>query len=288
MAAKTPEALNIQYLGSGDIHKRIEVGDDTILIPIGSCERHGNPFTPLGLDGVVTFGLVEHAAQKANVLHTPLMPFGYAPHHMGRPGEGWGTVSLRVETYRSLLEDIGRSLIYQGFNKLIMVSFHSFNVAAGEEVLFSLRFKTGAFVAFYGGRESEAARGILESLPDRLASDAEAALALALMGDCFQHEGYLAHGYRVHAPSWLGPAFTKRPGTGMAVSFQGAENIFLGMDDFEFVSPVAHDQVPELRATAEKGRKLLDVLSGELAAFVAEVKKLEIEVKERDFSERVR
>jgi hypothetical protein len=178
--------------------------------------------------------------------------------------------------------------IYQGFNKLILVSFHSFNVTAGEEVLFSLRFKTGAFVAFYGGRESEAARGILESLPDRLASDAEAALALALMGDRFQHEGYLAHGYRVHAPSWLGPAFTKRPGTGMAVSFHGAENIFLGMDDFEFVSPVAHDQVPEFRATAEKGRKLLDVLSCELAAFVAEVKKLEIEVKERDFSERVR
>src|SRR6516165_3752819 len=128
MATITPESLNIQYLGSGDIHKRIEGGDDTILIPIGSCERHGNPFTPLGLDGVVTYGLVEHAAQKADVLHTPLMPFGYAPHHMGRPGEGWGTVSLRADTYRCLLEDIGRSLIYQGFNKLIMVSFHSFNV----------------------------------------------------------------------------------------------------------------------------------------------------------------
>ena len=35
--------LNIQELGMEDVQKRIKEGCDTILIPIGSCERHGNP-----------------------------------------------------------------------------------------------------------------------------------------------------------------------------------------------------------------------------------------------------
>lgn len=282
------EVLNIQELGAGDIQKKIQEGCDTILVPIGSCEQHGNPYTPLGLDGLVSFAVVELAAKKADVLYTPLMPFGYAPHHMGRVGEGSGTVCLTVETYRRVLEDIGRSLIYHGFNKIIFVSFHSFNVTNAEEVLFSLRFKTGAFVAFYGGRETRAVREILESTPERLASDFEAAMAMALMEEKFNTKEYLSHSYNVHAPEWLGPAFSKRAGTGMAVRFQGAENIFLGMDDFEFVSPVAHGESLPSQTTPEKGRKILEELSDHLAAFVEEVKKLKIDVRSRDFPERAR
>jgi creatinine amidohydrolase len=287
MAAKS-KVLNLQLLGAGEVQKHVQAGRDTVLVPIGSCERHGNPYTPLGIDSHVTLALVEQAAQKVEVLYTPPLPFGYTPHHMGHAGEGCGTVTLRAETYRRVLEDIGRSLIYQGFTKLIFVSFHSFNVSCGEEVLFALRFQTGAFVAFYGGRESDAARAILQSPPERLASDVEAALAMALLEDQFNSAGYLAHGYQVHAPSWLGPAFSKRAGTGMALSFQGSENIFLGMDDFEFVSPVAHDDVLPTRADADKGRQLLGVLSDDLAAFVHEIKKLEVKVSERQFPERAR
>jgi creatinine amidohydrolase len=168
------------------------------------------------------------------------MPFGYAPHHVGRPNEGHGTVTLRAETYRRILEDIGRSLIYQGFDKLVFVSFHSFNVDCGQEVLFSLRHRTGALAAFFGGRESPAAAEILQSPPDRLASDVEASIAMALMGDRFNTEQFLAHGYAIHAPTFLGNAFSKRAGSGMAVAFRGGENIEIGMDDFEFVRPLVH------------------------------------------------
>lgn len=161
--------LNIQHLGSGEIKKRIKEGCDTILIPMGSCERHGNPYTPIGLDGLVSGAVVERAAHETDVLYTPLMPFGYAPEHFGRIGEGCGTVSFRSETYRWILEDISRCLIYHGFNKLIFVSLHSSNVTVAEEVLFSIRTKTGAFVAFYGGRENKKALEILGSSPVILA-----------------------------------------------------------------------------------------------------------------------
>jgi creatinine amidohydrolase len=281
-------SLDLQCLGSGAARERIRNGLDTILIPVGSCERHGNPYTPLGIDSLVSLALVERAARKADVSHTPLLPFGYTPHHMGRAGEGWGTVTLRPETFRRVLEDVGRSLVYQGFNKLIFVAFHSFNVSCGEEVLLSLRDRTGAFAAFYGGRESEAAQNLLGSSAELLASDVEAALALALLGERFDVASFLAHGYRVHAPNWMGPAFSKRAGSGMAVSFQGSENIVLGMDDFEFVTPVAKGVTPPTQVTAEKGRQLLETLANDLTGFVQAVQAIRVEVKARDFPERVR
>jgi hypothetical protein len=161
-------------------------------------------------------------------------------------------------------------------------------MVAAEEVLFSVRNKTGAFVAFYGGRENEKAREILESPPDRLSSDIEAAIAMALMNERFNREGYLSHGYKIHAPKWLGSAFYKRAGTRVAVGFQGSENIILGMDDFEYVSPITHGDSSHSRATPKKGQILLDALSDHLSAFVEEVKMLEVEIKTRDYPERVR
>lgn len=280
--------LNIQEMGTADIRKRISEGCDTILIPVGSCEKHGNPYTPLGMDALVTDAVVELAAQKTGVLHTPLMPFGYAPEHFGQVDEGCGAVTLRAETYRRVLEDISHCLIYHGFNKLILVSLHSPNIPVAEEVLHSVRIKTGAFVAFYGARENEKVREILGSSPDRLSSDTETALAIALLGKRFNTERYLSLGYKIHAPNWLGPAFSKRAGTGMAVRFQGSENISLGMDDSEYVSPISHDDPPPLRVTPEQGSMLIEALSNHLSAFVEEVKTLKVEVKSRDYPERVR
>ena len=279
---------NIQELGTGDIQKRIKEGLDTILIPMGSCERHGNPFTPLGLDGLVSAAVVERTARETDVLHTPLMPFGYAPEHFGREGEGSGTISFRAETYRCILEEISRSLIYHGFSKLIFVSLHSSNVAVAEEVLLALRTKTGAFVAFYGGRENKAAVEIIGSTPDRLSSDIECSIAMALIEERFKCNEFLSHGYRVHAPKWLGDSFYKRAGTGISVCFKDAENITFGMDDFEYVSPIPHEKQRQSEATPEKGRRLLDALASHLTAFVNEVKGLEIEAKNRSYPERVR
>jgi len=279
---------NIQELGTGDIQKRIGEGLDTILIPMGSCERHGNPFTPLGLDGFVSGAVVERTARETDVLHTPLMPFGYAPEHFGREGEGCGTISFRAETYRCILEEISRSLIYHGFSKLIFVSLHSSNVALAEEVLLSLRTKTGAFVSFYGGRENKQAIDIIGSAPDRLSSDIECSVAMALVEERFKTDKFLSHGYRVHSPEWLGDSFYKRAGTGIAVGFKGAENVTLGMDDFEYVSPVKHERPVQSNATPEKGRKLLDALASHLTNFVNEIKSLNISVKERSYPDRVR
>jgi creatinine amidohydrolase len=285
---KDTKILNIQHMGTAEIQQFVKEGWDTILIPMGSCERHGNPFTPLGLDGIVSNKVVEITAHKADVLHTPLIPFGYAPEHFGFMGSGCGTVSFRAETYRRILEEIARCLIYHGFNKLIFVSLHSSNMSIAEEVLFSLRSKTGAFVCFYGGRESGKAHEILQSSPSRLSSDIEASIAMALMEDRFNTKRYFSHGYNVHGPKWLGPSFSKTAGTGITLEFQGSRNILLGMDDYEYVSPIKQVNPLRTEATPEKGRMLLDALSEHLIAFIKEIKNLKIEVKDREYPDKVR
>ena len=263
------------------MREHVAAGGTTILVPLGSCERHGNPFTPLGLDSIVALALVERAAERSGVLNTPAFPFGYAPHHVGRAGEGNGTVTLRSSTYRDLVSDVVESLVFQGFDRVVLVTSHSFNVAAVEPVLIPLRRRTAAFVAVYGGRESDRVTEILDSPADRLASDVEASLALALLGGRFDADDYLTRGYEIHAPEWLGPSFTKRPGTGLSIAFRGSENITVGLEDYEFARPVSHGGPVASTASAAKGSELLDAMADDLAAFVEEVKAVEVEVAER-------
>jgi creatinine amidohydrolase len=276
------DVRNIRDLGAGEVRERLHTCAETILVPLGSCERHGNPFTPIGIDSTVALALVERAAAKADVLHTPEIAFGYAPHHTGRPAEGHGTITLRASTYRRLVDDVVRSLVFQGFDRVVLVTLHTFNTGAVEPLLIPLRMQTGAFVAVYGGRESDRVQEILGSAPGRLASDVEAALALALLGDGFQTDEYLSHSYEIVAPEWLGPQFEKHPGTGLAVSFRGGDNVVVGLSDYEFVRPVAHDSPHPSTASAEKGHELLDAMADDLAAFVEEIKGLEVEVTNRD------
>jgi creatinine amidohydrolase len=279
--------LNLEELGTGDVRARIEAGTDTVLVPLGSVERHGNPFTPLGLDGIIVRAIVERAAAKADVVHTPLMPFGWAPMHVGPPGEGGGAVTLRAETYRLVMEDVARSLIYQGFDKILFCTLHSPNVDVAEEALFSLRIETGAFVALYGGRESNAVREIFESPPARLTSDVECSLAMALVGERFQSDEYRSRAYDIAPPDWMGEGFSKVSGMGSVLEFGGAANIHVGLDDAEYTRK-AIENPPPSGANAERGERLLDALSDHLAEFAREAKEMKIEIRERDWPQRAR
>jgi len=98
---------------------------DTILLPAGSTEQHG-AHLPLGTDAYQAMLMACAIAERANVPIAPLVWAGLAPYHMGRPG----TITLRYETYVSLVSDICRSLIHHGFNRIIISLNHKGNAAA--------------------------------------------------------------------------------------------------------------------------------------------------------------
>ena len=118
---------NLLAMSFSEVRDRLrEPGQDVAIVSLGSSEKHG-AHIPLGTDSYVTMEVVKRTAEAADVMYTPLVPFGYSPHPMGEHLEGTGTITLRAETYHRIMHDIARSLIFHGFKKIIFVSHHGSN-----------------------------------------------------------------------------------------------------------------------------------------------------------------
>jgi creatinine amidohydrolase len=115
----------------------------TIIIPVGSTEQHALHL-PLGTDTFVARDVAEAAAELTGTLVAPPTWFGLAPHHMAYPG----TITLRPETLTNLLVDMAQSLVYHGFEKIIILNGHrEANLPPLKNAAVKIRNHTGAFVA---------------------------------------------------------------------------------------------------------------------------------------------
>lgn len=285
---------NILELPFVDVQRWLE-RTDVILIPVGSCEKHG-PHIPLGTDSFITDVVVQEASRRADVPHAPLLPLGYSPHHMGEPGQGVGTISLPADVFRMVIWAVGRSLIYHGFNKLVFVSHHGSNSRPPEEVLRRLRLELGAFVSWYKTpteREYTVLMDVLEGPPEETpgwhSGELETAALVAYAAENGR-EGMVAleraQPDRAHAPTWMGPAFAKRDGTATVI-YRASENITVPMEHHEY-SDVATIGNPLRNPSIEKGRRIFDKMAEHLAAYVEEVKKFDFKVPEerREWTDR--
>ena len=95
---------------------------DTVLIPVGSLEQHGDA-GPLACDTIIPVRLCAEAGMKTGVAVTPAITFGMSENHMGFPG----TVTLRSSTLSAMASDISISLYNHGFRKIIFLSGHGGN-----------------------------------------------------------------------------------------------------------------------------------------------------------------
>src|ERR671918_195016 len=250
---------NILALSYAEVQERLAEGDqDVVLVPLGSTEKHG-AHIPLGTDSYVTMEVVERAAKRADVLYSPLVPFGYSPHHMGRHLEGAGTITLKAETYRRVMNDVARSLIYHGFRKIIFISHHGSNTKPIDEVMRALRYRTGAYISFYKTpteREAVVVQDLFDNPPEETpgwhSSELETACLMATADGLVNMDRAVED--RAHAPAYMGDSFSKIDGTG-TVKFQGSENIYVPM-------------------------------AQHLTDYVNEVRNFEVEIKESDYTER--
>ena len=253
---------------------------DIVLIPIGSQEKHG-PHIPLACDSIATIETTRRAAYKAEVPYTPLIPVGYSPHHMGRMGEGVGSITFTGDTMRRIVYEIGKSLIFHGFNKMIYTSQHASNTKVVDEALRRLRYETGAFVAWYmtpTERRTQVIAHLLEEKVGWHSGEMETSQCLAHNANACHMERAKKH--TAHAPEWLGPEFAKTDGV-PTVIFQGTENIFIPMEHHEYVEEATIGD-PHL-ASVEKGEKIFEAASDNLADFINEVKKMKVEIKTREY-----
>ncbi len=100
----------------------------TILVPIGSNEQHGRHM-PINTDSFyvteVTKQVVENLKDEMAIFITPAVWTGYSPHHKNFPG----TITLRIETFMSLIYDICESLIRHNVRRIVLINGHGGNGA---------------------------------------------------------------------------------------------------------------------------------------------------------------
>jgi len=104
--------------------------DDTVaIIPLGAVETHG-PHLPLGTDGLIAEGLLDHAsaAHKGTsaVVRVPLVWLGASAEHADRAG----TLSREPEDLIVEIVNIAEGLAKSGIRRVILFNGHGGNIAA--------------------------------------------------------------------------------------------------------------------------------------------------------------
>jgi creatinine amidohydrolase len=114
------------------------------LVPVGSCEQHG-PHLALDTDAAVAEAMARRLETELGdeALLCPAIPYGLSEHHMGFPG----TMTLRPETFVSLILEVVESLAHWGLRRVLVVNGHGGNIDALRLVSRHARRDQGSLVA---------------------------------------------------------------------------------------------------------------------------------------------
>ena len=98
--------------------------DDRCVVPLGSTEQHA--YLSLSVDSILAERLAVEAAEPLGVPVFPVLAYGITPYFRAFPG----TISLRVQTYLSVVRDMLDSIRDHGFKRILIVNGHGGNVPA--------------------------------------------------------------------------------------------------------------------------------------------------------------
>lgn len=98
--------------------------DDRCVLPLGSTEQHA--YLSLSVDSILAERLALEAAEPLGVPVFPVLAYGITPYFRAFPG----TITLRVQTYFSILRDILDGMAEHGFKRILIVNGHGGNAPA--------------------------------------------------------------------------------------------------------------------------------------------------------------
>ncbi len=145
----------------------------TVYLPFGSVEEHGSHL-PLSTDTIQAYEVGKKAAQQIPLFVAPPLHYGNCRSTSCHPG----TISIRTETLKMLLKDIVRSLQGQGLRNFIILTGHAGGAHrlalqdAGEELLTELPGIRIAVVTEYDLAVKEG-RSLIETVEDAHAGEIE-------------------------------------------------------------------------------------------------------------------
>lgn len=248
--------------------------NDIVLVPIGATEQHG-PHTPLMVDTAWAIHVSEAVAERTGALVAPPLHYGWSPHHLAYPGG----ITLRPETLIQVAVDVGESLLFHGFRKIVLVNGNRIaNLPPMEIAATKLRFKTGCFsavvdIGLIARKEVAEICGHVPNSTDH-AADAETSYML------FVHPELVDMAKAPHVPpkpagkaGYVGHVPLERP--------YDANMVLVHPTLEEYAAKTAPTGIggDPRAATREKGQRIFESVVGNFAAYIEDVKKLEVRLK---------
>ncbi|GAA5345972.1 creatinine amidohydrolase [Planifilum fimeticola] len=93
------------------------------FLPIGATEQHGYHL-PLNTDGIIAEAIANELSKRFEPSYcVPLLPYSASFEHAGFPG----CISLRIHTLTAVVTDIVQSLKRSGISKIVIINGHSGN-----------------------------------------------------------------------------------------------------------------------------------------------------------------
>jgi len=242
------------------------------LIPVGSTEQHG-PHLPTKTDAFIVEEICKAAASKIpdDAIVLPCVAYGYNEHHFDFPA----TIHINHETLIRFVIDIGKSLAHHGFRKIIIVNGHGSNTAPMELAARRITLETPAICASltYLSLSPEVFK--LMVAEEAHGGDIETSIMLYLA----PHLVDMSKAVRDwNVPDSRFITYGVRPG-GQSFAVSGGAVQFV--DWWSRVSNTGIIGDPS-KASAERGKKMFELLVYSLVEFIKEFKSREIKPR-RDY-----
>jgi creatinine amidohydrolase len=260
---------------------------DFAIVPIGATEQHG-PHLGMGLDYLAAEWFAERVARDIECAVTPVIPIGFSRQWMAFPG----TLSLRRDTVAALMDDIVKSLIHHGINRVLIINGHGRQSAILNDLCLRVRYETGALISHIDWFKIVHAHldelGLVRpagSRPLAHASELETAVMLAMDEEQGRELAWMDRARIGRKDPVLFPGvdeLTIAPAeTPISVRFEpfGAYYPSLGLDGTEHSDDgMLGDPTP---ATAETGRKVLELVGRLIVEYAAALQRVPVTVHSR-------
>ena len=232
---------------------------DIALLPVGSVEQHG-PHLTLDTDAFDANYLalrVAEACSEPKPLVLPNIPYGVSYHH----DEFKGTVSISNDTLAKLVYDIGMSISHNGIKKLMIINAHGGNSPALNYAAQMINRDAHIFVCVDTGETSDVdIYSLVETPNDVHAGEIETSTSLAVR----------PHLVKMDLARREVPEFSSR-----YLDFTSKRGVLW----YAYTRKISHSGVmgDPTKASAEKGKKIWEIMITHLVALVEDLKSMTLE-----------
>jgi creatinine amidohydrolase/Fe(II)-dependent formamide hydrolase-like protein len=239
---------------------------DVALLPVGAIEQHG-PHLPLDTDAFDADHLARRVAEACSdpkPLVLPLIPYGVSYHHDDFPG----TINVGNEALSKMVYDVGMACARNGITKMVIVNGHGGNTPTLQFAAQLINRDAHIFTTVDTGETSDVDLAELCETPNDVhAGEIETSTSLAVRPDLVKMD---------RAESFV-PEFSSR-----YLDFSARRSVEWYARTLK-ISPSGVLGDPTC-ASAEKGRRMWQLMVTNLVELVEELKRLTLdEIYERRY-----